>query len=102
MKFKGLLLIVMVAFLSLATSCSKVPAGNVGIKFYLLGGEKGIDYEVKTPGRYWIGINEELYLFPTRHQTKTWTTDKRETSPIDEDFEFQSKNGLKINCFSIG
>lgn len=25
------------------TACSKVPAGNVGIKVNLLGGEKGVD-----------------------------------------------------------
>ena len=51
------------------TGClRKVPAGNVGIKVYLLGGEKGVDAEQKGPGRYWIGWNEDLYLFPTYKQ----------------------------------
>ena len=70
------LLFVMMAALTLA-SCSTVPAGNVGIKFHLLGGSKGVDYDVLTPGRYWIGINEKLYLFPTQHQTMIWTDDQR-------------------------
>jgi hypothetical protein len=42
--------------------CSKVPAGNVGVKVYLLGTNKGVDHEVLGVGRYWIGFNEELYL----------------------------------------
>ena len=83
---------------SMLTSCSKVPAGNVGIKFYLLGGDKGVDYEVLTPGRYWIGINEELFKFPTFHQTKIWTADVREGSQNDDDFNFQSRKGLKLSA----
>lgn len=57
------------------TACTKVPAGNVGVKVYLLGGEKGVDSEIKGPGRYWVGWNEEMYLFPTFKQNKTWTAD---------------------------
>jgi regulator of protease activity HflC (stomatin/prohibitin superfamily) len=79
-------------------SCTKVPAGNVGIKFYLLGKEKGVDYDVLTPGRYYIGINENLFLFPTQNQTKIWTSDSREGSPNDDDFNFQSKAGLKLSA----
>ena len=90
------LLLVLVAGYTI--SCSKVPAGNVGIKFYLLGKDKGVDYDVLKPGRYWIGINEELYLFPTQNQTKIWTADKREGSPTDDDFNFQSKEGLKLSA----
>lgn len=79
-------------------SCSKVPAGNVGIKFHLLGSDKGVDYDVLKPGRYWIGVNEELFLFPTFNQTKLWTSDKREGSETDDDFNFQSKKGLKLSA----
>ena len=39
-------------------ACSYVPAGNVGIKVNLLGGDKGVDSEVLGVGRYWIGWNE--------------------------------------------
>lgn len=97
--FRGLLTAATVVFMIAGMqSCSKVPAGNVGIKFYLLGKDKGVDYDVLTPGRYWIGINEELYKFPTQNQTKVWTSDSREGSPTDDDFNFQSKNGLKLSA----
>lgn len=82
----------------LFASCSKVPAGNVGIKFYLLGTNKGVDYEELTPGRYWIGINEELYLFPTFTQNYVWTADEQEGSPNDESFNFQDRQGLELNA----
>lgn len=77
--------------------CSKVPAGNVGVKVYLLGGSKGVDNEVLGVGRYWIGWNEELYLFPTFQQNKSWTKDKTEGSPSDQSFTFQTKEGLSVN-----
>ena len=83
------------------TSCSKVPAGYVGVKYYLLGKDKGVDSEELGPGRYWIGVNEELYLFPTFRQNKTWTSDVREDSPVDEDFDFQSRTGLALTA-SVG
>ena len=79
------------------TGCSKVPAGHVGVKVYLLGGSKGVDSEVLSVGRYWIGWNEELYLFPTFQQTKAWTRDKTEGSRSDQSFTFQTREGLSVN-----
>lgn len=91
-------LIIMLAVFSSMIGCSKVPAGNVGIKFYLLGQKKGTDYDELSPGRYWIGINEELYLFPTFTQNYVWTKDKAEGSPIDESITFQTKEGMSVNA----
>lgn len=79
-------------------SCSKVPAGFVGIKVNLLGGEKGVDVEELGVGRYYIGINEELYLFPTFQQNYVWTADEREGSENDESFTFQTKEGLEVSA----
>lgn len=83
---------------ALAVSCSKVPAGHVGIKVYLLGGDKGVDSEELGVGRYWIGINEELYLFPTFQQNYVWTKDRQEGSIGDESFTFQTKEGLSVGA----
>lgn len=80
------------------SSCQKVPAGNVGIKFYLLGKNKGVDYESLSPGRYWIGINEELFLFPTYRQNKVWTDMETKESPTKEGFVFQSIEGMKLTA----
>jgi len=84
---------------AMATACmDKVPAGNVGVKAYLLGGDKGVDSETLGPGRYWIGWNEELYLFPTFTQNVTWQGPQRdgENWTPDERIVFQDKDGLKI------
>jgi len=82
----------------LFSACSKVPAGNVGVKVYLLGKSKGVDSEELGPGRYWVGFNEELYLFPTFTQNYTWTLDKNEGSQVDESITFQTSGGMNINA----
>jgi hypothetical protein len=80
------------------TACRKVPAGNVGVKVYLLGGSKGVDVESLSPGRYWVGFNEELYLFPTYTVTYPWTKSLVEGAEKDESITFQTKEGLSVNA----
>lgn len=75
----------------LLNGCSKVPAGNVGVIVHLLGGEKGVDAEEVGVGRYWLGFNDELYLFPTYTQNDTWEGEK-------ESITFQTKEGLNVNA----
>lgn len=79
-------------------ACSKVPAGHAGIKVYLLGGNKGVESEQLGVGRYWIGMNEELYLFPTFTQNYVWTASKTEGSPTDESITFQTIEGMSVNA----
>lgn len=82
------------SLLSLAVvGCSKVPAGNVGVKFNLYGGDKGVQTTELPPGRYWVGINEELYLFPTFTQNYTWTQEGK-----DESLSFQTVEGLNVGA----
>lgn len=94
MNISKIAIITGVALSALAlTSCSKVPAGNVGVKVYLLGSEKGVDNEVLGPGRYWIGMNEDLFLFPTFTQNKTW-----EGTSAGKSFTFQTKEGMIVGA----
>jgi regulator of protease activity HflC (stomatin/prohibitin superfamily) len=79
------------------TSCTNVPVGNVGIKVYKLGGSKGVDTEVLGVGRYWIGWNEELHLFPTYQVNYTYTRESNEGSPDNEEFMFQTKEGMECS-----
>lgn len=91
MEIKRLTKALLIAAAAITTvGCSKVPAGNVGVKVYLLGGDKGVDSEELGVGRYWIGINEELYLFPTFTQTRTWTDEER--------LSFQTVEGLAVTA----
>lgn len=101
MKISKLLIMLAVGLIlaSTTTSCFyKVPAGNVGIKFHLLGGDKGVDAEELNPGRYWIGINTELYLFPTFTQNYVWTAGENEGSKNNEEIVFQTSAGLECSA----
>lgn len=96
MKLRNVMLIGLLA--ASVAACSKVPAGHVGVKVYLLGGSKGVDIEELGVGRYWIGINEELYLFPTFMQNYEWTADSRIGSETDESISFQTVDGMVANA----
>lgn len=91
-------LIVSLAVLFGTTGCQKVPAGYAGVKVYLLGGDKGVDHEELGVGRYWIGMNEDLFLFPLFTQNYPWTKDPQEGSENDESITFQTKEGLEVNA----
>lgn len=95
MKILGLVLV-----LALSVSCSRetIEPGHVGVKIYLYGGDKGVDHEVVGVGRYWLGMNEEIKIFPTFTQTYSWTKDSKEGSEADESISFQSKEGMTINA----
>jgi len=56
----------------------KVEAGYVGIRVDLLGTDQGVSNDEVGPGRYWIGINEDLYRFPTFAVNYVWTQDPNE------------------------
>jgi len=96
MNFRNLALLTVA--LGALVACDYVPAGNVGVKVNLLGGDKGVDSEVLPVGRYWLGINEELYIFPTFMQNYVWTKDAQEGSPNDESISFQTADGMTANA----
>ena len=80
--------------LMLFASCSRIDAGYVGVKVKLLGSEKGVQQEVLGVGRYYIGINEELYRFPVFQVNYVYTADDTEGSPTNEEFTFQTNEGM--------
>lgn len=92
-----ILLIGLLGLMSMNFGCSKVPAGYKGVKVYLLGASKGVEAEELGPGRYWIGWNEELFLFPTFTQNVVWTQSKTEGSPNDDSITFQTREGMSVN-----
>lgn len=96
--FKSSLLkiLVLACIASTVVGCgTRVPAGNVGLKVYMLGSNKGVDNEVLGVGRYWIGINEELFQFPTYQINYTYTADVGEGDPLNEEFTFQTSEGME-------
>jgi regulator of protease activity HflC (stomatin/prohibitin superfamily) len=100
MKKSKLLSLTMLLALSvmLFSSCRQmVPAGYVGVKTYLLGTTKGVDHEVLGVGKYYIGYNEQLDLFPTFQINYTFTKSPTEGSPENEEFTFQTKEGMECS-----
>lgn len=78
----------------------RVPVGHVGIKIDLLGGNKGVDTEEIGPGRTFVGINEDLFIFPTFTQTVGWTrlANPELGSPNNEEMSFQTSEGLVVTA----
>lgn len=86
------------AVLALATilfskGCSTVPAGYRGVIVNLYGSGKGVAEEPVSVGRYFLGWNKELYLFPTFLQNYTWIRNGSQ----DESITMQTAEGLSIN-----
>jgi hypothetical protein len=84
-----------------ATGCSPVPAGNVGVKIDKYGDERGVNVTVLGPGRYWIGPNTDLFLFPTFTQSFVWSSGNDNTNDktdgrSDESFAFQTNDWVKV------
>lgn len=79
------------------SSCAKVPAGYVGIKFNKFGSDKGVNIQEKQPGWYWTGVSWDMYTFPTFMQNYTWTKAGKEGSG-DESMSFQTIEGLSVNA----
>jgi regulator of protease activity HflC (stomatin/prohibitin superfamily) len=91
-------LMALALFVLAGCSIETVQPGNVGIKVFLMGGDKGVDHEVVGVGRYFLGINTQLYTFPTFEQNYTWTRNNKEGDTRDESFTFQTKEGLAVNA----
>ena len=94
--FFGFLMIAFVAMSS--ASCSKVEAGYVGIKVDMLGSSKGVNDEVLGPGRYFVGPNTEIFTFPTYQVNYTYTASSNEGSETNEQFVFQTVEGMECSA----
>src|ERR1043166_8401998 len=83
---------------ALFASCATVPAGYKGVKVYLLGRKNGSEIKVLSTGRYMMGLNQRLYLFPIFQQDFTWGHNNGEipTTPNDP-FTFQSREGINVS-----
>jgi regulator of protease activity HflC (stomatin/prohibitin superfamily) len=94
--FRNLLIVTsLVLFLTSCGQHSFVQPGFVGIKVHMYGGSKGVDNELLGVGKYWIGVNERLYLFPTYQINYSYTASKDEGKAVNEEFSFQTKEGME-------
>lgn len=84
-----------VAGIALAlTACNRVPAGYRGVIVNLYGSEKGVSEQTVGVGRYYLGWNKELYLFPTFLQNYSWTGKEAITMQTAEGLSITTNAGI--------
>jgi regulator of protease activity HflC (stomatin/prohibitin superfamily) len=99
--FLGLILVSLMAM-----SCGRVQPGEAGVKVKTLGQNKGIEPIALDVGRYWMGVQYDLYTYPTFVNLYPFTKAESDGSPYDESFYFQSREGitcsvdLTISCYA--
>lgn len=94
MKIKKLLLILSALSTITLTSCSKVPAGYRGVIVNLYGSDKGVAELSVGVGRYYLGWNSELYLFPTFLQNYSWKEEQAITMQTSEGLSIHTDAGI--------
>lgn len=75
-------------------ACGKVPAGYRGVIVNLYGSDKGIADDSVGVGRYYLGWNSELYLFPTFLQNYSWKDGQAITMQTSEGLSISSDVGI--------
>lgn len=76
------------------STCSKVPAGYRGVIVNLYGSDKGVAELSVGVGRYFLGWNSELYLFPTFLQNYSWKDDQAITMQTSEGLSIRTDAGI--------
>lgn len=85
--FAAFVLAVPAAFIVWVFFICTVPAGYVGVLVNLYA-DKGVQNEVKSTGRYFLTINEQMYLFPTFNVLKNY----------EDVFVFQTSDAMDIQA----
>lgn len=99
MKRFNFLAILVIAFLVSLTSCMHTTEpGNASVINKKYGSEKGIQKTAVGPGVYFTSFGEDYYDFPTFNVNWTFTREKTEGSPDNEEFTFQTKEGMECSC----
>jgi len=75
-------------------ACDKVPAGYRGVIVNLYGSDKGVAEQSVGVGRYWLGWNRELYLFPTFLQNYSWKNEQAITMQTSEGLSIRTDAGI--------
>jgi regulator of protease activity HflC (stomatin/prohibitin superfamily) len=82
---------------SALAACSQVPAGYRGVIVNLYGSDKGVSEQSVGVGRYFLGWNSELYLFPTFLQNYSWKDEQAITMQTSEGLSIRTDAGITYN-----
>lgn len=75
-------------------ACNRVPAGYRGVIVNLYGSDKGVSEESVGVGRYYLGWNKEMYLFPTFLQNRSWLKSQGITMQTSEGLTISTDAGI--------
>jgi regulator of protease activity HflC (stomatin/prohibitin superfamily) len=78
----------------IAMNLTRVPAGYRGVIVNLYGSEKGVSEQSAGVGRYYLGWNKEMYLFPTFLQNKAWSEGQAITMQTSEGLTITTDAGI--------
>lgn len=93
----GILLLLLLTSLFLVR-VTRIEPGHVGVEIHLAGQQRGAsEIPVRTGWVFYSPISTQIIQFPTYVQTVKWTRDANEGHPINEEMNFNSKEGMEIN-----
>lgn len=78
-------------------ACSKVPAGYRGVIVNMYGSDKGVSEQSVGVGRYYLGWNSEMFLFPTFLQNYSWKDEQSITMQTSEGLSIKTDAGITYN-----
>lgn len=83
-----------VAALYVSCNLTRVPAGYRGVIVNLYGSDKGVSEQSAGVGRYYLGWNKEMYLFPTFLQNYSWTDAQSIAMQTSEGLSIRTSAGI--------
>lgn len=84
----------LVAALYVGCNLTRVPAGYRGVIVNLYGSDKGVSEQSAGVGRYYMGWNREMYLFPTFLQNYSWTDAQSIAMQTSEGLSIRTSAGI--------
>ncbi len=84
----------LVAALYIGCNLTRVPAGYRGVIVNLYGSDKGVSEQSAGVGRYYLGWNKEMYLFPTFLQNRSWNHEQAITMQTSEGLTITTDAGI--------
>jgi len=92
----GAIVLVLVVLASLTGCTRQVHPGNVGVLVNNIGSDAGVSSHALGVGIYFVGFGQQIYEYPVYSRTYTWTQSSTEQNAVNEEFQFQDKNGLAL------
>ena len=92
----GVALLVLLALVSVPSCTRQVHPGNVGVLVNNIGSDAGVSPRPLGVGIYFVGFGQQIYEYPVYSRTYTWTKAETEQNAVNEEFQFQDKNGLSL------